>query len=889
MNLKTRLIIVLLLLALLPMLALGLMGLKVQRDALENEQRKNLAVTANLTLHHIQAVMRERRGDIAVLQDSFNIRQNLPVLQAHLDAPESSAFRQATAELDSQLGTVRDVYNYDNVLLLDAQGRLAYATDISLEGQALGQALPAPLDKLFGAATKAIYVSSVHTDTTLEIDHLHFWIAAPIHDLGGNLIGSIMLQIDMESLYSHLRDIAGLGESGEILIGMKSGSDIQFISPTRVDIEGGGFRTTPFDGLSAMPMRQALKGNSGQGVSVDYRGQKVIAAWLPVPDTDWGLVVKIDTDEAFAPVAGLQRLGLLAMLITGVIGFAFALSVAQAITVPLRKMREASETFGRGNLEHRVGLQGSDDEIGQLSTALDEMARRLDVARQLQQRLTAVLDATPDLVGILDLDGHFTYINEGGRKMLALEPGADVAGLHCSQFYSKAEGKRIEKEAIPAALRDGIWQGETRLQGNDGKQVQVSQILLSHKGKDGSVDSLSTIVRDIGDIRKVESQNIEYESNLARINKDLKNQMRENEKITRELQKKVVADEETRQAMLLMLEDVNGSNIEIERAKREWESTFDAVAQPIFLHDNEGKIIRANRSYQQKSGVPMPKLIGSRFWKIFPKSAKPPGCCISIVADPIKGWDNKEVETPKGEFMVYMYPVMDEKGEYMYSIHFMQDVTERNQAMRVNLKNLALIRRNLQETIRAISHVVEARDPYTAGHQQRVAQLATAIAGEMGLDKNRIEGIRLGAEIHDIGKIQVPAEILSKPGKLTSAEYLIIKEHPNTGYTILKDIHFPWPVADIARQHHERMDGSGYPLGLRGDEISLDSRIVAVADVVEAMSSHRPYRTGLGLELALKEISGNRGRFYDEQVVDACLKLFKTNQFSFDEKTADTS
>lgn len=205
---------------------------------------------------------------------------------------------------------------------------------------------------------------------------------------------------------------------------------------------------------------------------------------------------------------------------------------------------------------------------------------------------------------------------------------------------------------------------------------------------------------------------------------------------------------------------------------------------------------------------------------------------------------------------------------------------ERDRAMEESRQYLSTLRTNLVETIEAISKAVEARDPYTAGHQHRVAELACAIATEMGLDAERIEGIRMGGIIHDIGKIQLPAEILSKPSNLSDMEYQFIKEHSNVGYEILKDIDFPWPVALIARQHHERLDGSGYPLGLKGDEICLEARIIAVADVVEAMSSHRPYRAGLGIDTALQEIESKRGIYYDAAVTDACLRLFRERSYT---------
>jgi putative nucleotidyltransferase with HDIG domain len=192
------------------------------------------------------------------------------------------------------------------------------------------------------------------------------------------------------------------------------------------------------------------------------------------------------------------------------------------------------------------------------------------------------------------------------------------------------------------------------------------------------------------------------------------------------------------------------------------------------------------------------------------------------------------------------------------------------------------LQKSLEGTINALASAMGKRDPYTAGHQRRVAKLARAIAEEMGLSKDETRGIRVAGRIHDIGKISVPAEILVKPGRLTDIEFSIVKTHSQVGYDILKDIEFPWPVAEIVLQHHERMDGSGYPQGLSGEKIILGARIMAVADVVEAMSSHRPYRPAFPVEKVLKEISQNRGILYDTKVVDACLKLFKEKRFRFD-------
>ena len=201
-----------------------------------------------------------------------------------------------------------------------------------------------------------------------------------------------------------------------------------------------------------------------------------------------------------------------------------------------------------------------------------------------------------------------------------------------------------------------------------------------------------------------------------------------------------------------------------------------------------------------------------------------------------------------------------------------RDITERKRAD--ELRKLTL-----DGMIQAIALTVELRDPYTAGHQRRVSAIAMAIATGMGLSPDIIEGIGTAGLVHDLGKIAVPVELLAKPSRLSAAEMDIVKAHVTMSFQILKGIRFPWPIAEMAHQHHERIDGSGYPLGLKGDQILLGARVLCVADVVEAMSSDRPYRPALGIEKALEEIGAHRGSFYDVDVADACLRLFKVDGF----------
>jgi PAS domain S-box-containing protein/putative nucleotidyltransferase with HDIG domain len=225
--------------------------------------------------------------------------------------------------------------------------------------------------------------------------------------------------------------------------------------------------------------------------------------------------------------------------------------------------------------------------------------------------------------------------------------------------------------------------------------------------------------------------------------------------------------------------------------------------------------------------------------------------------------------------------IRDENGKPASILGEAREITERKIAEEKLVKSYESLKRTLNDAIATMVKIVEMRDPYTAGHQQKVADLATAIAKEMKLDDTRIDQLRMAAVIHDVGKMYVPSDILSKPGKLAKMELDLIKTHAQGGYDIVKSMDFPCSIANTVLQHHERLDGSGYPKGLKGEDTLLEAKILAVADVIEAMASHRPYRPALGIDIALEEISKNRGKLYDPDVVDACLELFNSGRFVF--------
>ena len=318
-----------------------------------------------------------------------------------------------------------------------------------------------------------------------------------------------------------------------------------------------------------------------------------------------------------------------------------------------------------------------------------------------------------------------------------------------------------------------------------------------------------------------------------------------------------------------------------EAALRESERRFAAFARHLpgylVIYDQDLRYVYVNEHGIREDDLPAAEWLGRRPTELWPapqaeaeeESAR--RALAGQVVDTVEEW-----EAPGGgrDHMHCLYfPIPQHDGSTLVGC-IAVDVGEAVRAQR-------RLREALEGTVAAMSQVVETRDPYTAGHERRVAELAVAIGRELGLDEGRLEGLRIAATVHDIGKIAVPAEILTKPDRLSPAEFAVITPHPRTGHDILAGIDFGHPVAAIVLQHHERLDGSGYPQGLRGDEILPEARIIAVADVVEAMSSHRPYRPALGLEAALAEIEAGAGSRYDPDVAAACLRAVHERGFRF--------
>jgi PAS domain S-box-containing protein/putative nucleotidyltransferase with HDIG domain len=338
----------------------------------------------------------------------------------------------------------------------------------------------------------------------------------------------------------------------------------------------------------------------------------------------------------------------------------------------------------------------------------------------------------------------------------------------------------------------------------------------------------------------------------------------------------IIPDTSQSVVSLLNISNLKKAKMLVQKTQDNYRMLVENINDIIYSLDRQGYITYISPVVQQLFSYKLDEMIGAHFTSFIH-----PGDLDVVIAS----FEN----TMAGKADTIEFRIFDKDGTTRYLrasnrpktndnapglTGILMDITERKQVEEKLKHSLDKLESVVKQSIQAMAKMTETRDPYTAEHQRRVSKLAYAIATEMSLPEEDLEVIRLSGIIHDIGKIYVPAEILTKPGRISKSEFDLIKSHPLVGYETLKTIEFPWPIAQIVYQHHERMDGSGYPLALSGKDILLEARILAVADVVEAIASHRPYRPSLGIDKALEEIAQNRGTIYDSNVVDACIRLF---------------
>jgi PAS domain S-box-containing protein len=347
--------------------------------------------------------------------------------------------------------------------------------------------------------------------------------------------------------------------------------------------------------------------------------------------------------------------------------------------------------------------------------------------------------------------------------------------------------------------------------------------------------------------------------------------------------------------VVLLLRDIS-DRVQAEEALKESQQKYTAIVNNalvgIFQTSSEGKFLMVNATLARLFGYNMPAEFMAAVKSMGPDLFADLGRYKDLERQLAVQGNAANFEAllkrPGGESFwaaLSARAVRDPGGTLLTYEGIIEDISVRKQAEETLRQSLDRLRKATGSIIDVMVMAVEARDPYTSGHQRRVANLARAIAADMGLPRDQIDGLRMAGVVHDLGKISIPAEILTMPRKLSEIEFHLVQSHAQLGHDLIKDIDFPWPIAEMILQHHERLDGSGYPRGLKAEAIMIEAKILAVADVVEAISSHRPYRPARGLDTALEEITQGRGKLYDPAVVDICLKLFREKGFKFERES----
>ncbi|NPU85728.1 MAG: PAS domain S-box protein [Syntrophaceae bacterium] len=467
-----------------------------------------------------------------------------------------------------------------------------------------------------------------------------------------------------------------------------------------------------------------------------------------------------------------------------------------------------------------VGLHG-------VSRDITERKRMERLLQEQERKYRLLTENSTDVIWTMDLNGRFTYISPSIRELAGFTPEEAMAipfGKYVfPEDYDAVMAQIAAELAKPPSERARVRTLELRQYAKDGSIIDIEVSSSWLLDENGEVIGLQGNTRDIRERKHVEASLLESETRFRLLVDNAPDV--------------IFVSTEQRFAYL------NRAAVKLFGADTAGQLLGRPVIDRFHPDYHESVRRRVHRLYVEQEPVPRIEEV-----------------CLRM--------DGSSVTV---EISAVPIVFQGKRG----ALVFARDITDRKQAEEQIRSSLDRLKAAIGGIIQVTVNVVEMRDPYTAGHQRRVAELAEAIAVEMNRSPDEIKAIRLAGAIHDIGKIGIPSEILSKPGKLSEVEFQLVKTHSRVGSDILKEIEFPWDLAGMILQHHERMDGSGYPLGLKGDAILMEARILAVADVVEAIAIHRPYRPSMGIESALEEIVANRGVFYDSEVVDVCLRLFR--------------
>ncbi|MBI5908333.1 MAG: PAS domain S-box protein [Betaproteobacteria bacterium] len=651
------------------------------------------------------------------------------------------------------------------------------------------------------------------------------------------------------------------------------------------------------DFSAAASVSAALAGKEGSSELFNpIENEQKLTAYRPLPDLGWAVVYGVPVAVALAPLDVLTR-GILSAsaALAALIGVGVYV-LARRTVAPLARLSATAQTVGTGDFSQRIEAP-SRDEIGRLAEEFNRMAGALAekdalVRARAAELQTANRDLTSEIAERKQMEEKVRAASLYARSLIeaSLEPLVTISLEGKITYVSERKRSEVALRESEERLR-AIFEGAL-----DGILVAEAASRTFLVGNPAICEMLGYTLEEITHLGV---SDIHPEPSLPHVLEQFDKSLRGEIRLAADIPVKrrdgsvFYADIKAAPIRLGGKDGLVGIFRDATERRQAQESLRSAEEQFRGLVEQsiagiyiiqDGKFAYVNQRFAEIFGYAADELLDQKPLSVVVEQDR------SFVAEKIR-------QRPKGDVQAFDFGFTAQRKDGSRTeigvhsarashcgrpaiIGMAQDIYEKKRAEEQARQYLVQLETAFMSTVQVATTLSEMRDPYTTGHERRVASIAVAIGAGIGFDARRQEGLRVAGHLHDIGKITIPSEILAKPGKLGPIEYKLIQGHPQASYDVLKDVEFPWPVAEVALQHHERIDGSGYPQGLKGEAILLEARIMAVADVVEAMSSHRPYRPGLGIDKALAEIERGRGTSYDAVVADACLKMFREKGYT---------